>query len=73
MKPLRLTDRMINFLMECHEREMLGHAPVGLQNMRGAKRLLESGYLECRYYRTKEGKPLIGFFITNMGKQMLDK
>jgi hypothetical protein len=67
----RLTKRMEETLMDCHEREILGHEPCDTYNVRSTKGLYERGLLAARSYAGDNGKPKTVFYVTELGKHVL--
>ena len=65
-----LSSSMLQTLMEIHEREILGQdlCDQTTKNVRGlySRRLIDT--CNCK---SKEGKPYVGFYITEAGKQYL--
>lgn len=70
MKPL--TKGMIEFLMDCHERELMNEPP-NHGTMRYAGGLLKRKLLTCRVYKDKNGKNYISLYTTQSGRDYLDK
>jgi hypothetical protein len=72
MKTIKsLSKGMIETLMECHERELLGHAPC-LADMASVSGLLLRGLIEPKTIKQGD-KELGGFFVTESGKEFLQE
>lgn len=66
----RLTAKMIETLMEIHEREILGQEPFG-QEAKYIAGLYRRGLVNVKPYITGKGKYYMGFFLTDDGKEYL--
>lgn len=62
---------MIETLMECHEREILGQPPC-LADMKSVSGLLLRGFIEPKTIDYR-GKELAGFIVTQNGKDLLEE
>jgi hypothetical protein len=70
MKPL--TPKMIEVLMDCHEKELLKHEPCGSYNTRYAKGLITRGFFEPLMYSSKvNGKKYMAFIVSKAGREYL--
>ena len=67
----RLTKRMEETLMDCHERELLGQDPCDTYNSRSTKGLYERGLLDTKIFRSADGKKKTVFYVTSLGKSVL--
>jgi hypothetical protein len=69
---LRLTSKMIEMLMDCHERELLNLEPCDINNTKIAKGLLTRGLFSAAMYQSKTtGKRYMALFVTTKGKEYL--
>jgi hypothetical protein len=59
-------------LMEIHEREVMGQELCD-QQTRHIKGLFERKLINTRSCITKAGKPYMGFYVTEAGKEFLSK
>ncbi len=67
-----LTPKMIEMLMDCHEREILGLDPCDSYNTQTAKGLIARGFFTSGMYTSKtNGKRYMAFYVTESGKQYL--
>ena len=67
----RLTKRMEETLMDCHERELLGQDPCDTYNSRSTRGLYERGLLATKPYVCADGKVKTVFYVTSLGKSVL--
>ena len=67
------TAKMIETLMECHEREILQLEPCTSYNVSSTRGLYERGYFDCLNFIDKKGKKQVGFRVTTLGKRLLEK
>ena len=58
-------------LMDCHERELLGHDPCDTYNSRSTKGLYERGLLATKIFVGSDGKRKTVFYVTPIGKNVL--
>jgi hypothetical protein len=65
---------MIEVLMDCHERELLGLEPcAGTAKTQNKKLLIARGLLEPKMHINKStGKIIMAYFITAAGKEYLN-
>ncbi|MEO6219219.1 MAG: hypothetical protein ABIO81_02240 [Ginsengibacter sp.] len=68
----RLTKKMEETLMECHEREIFRQEPCDTYNSRSTRGLYERGLLSTKIHVTKDGKTKTVFYVTNAGKLYLN-
>ena len=73
MLNLAPTTKMIETLMECHEREILNLEPCTSYNVASTRGLYERGYFDCINFIDKKGKKQVGFRVTALGKRFLEK
>ena len=69
MKPL--TNGMIDFLMDCHEREMMSLFP-NHGTMRSAADLIKRKLLTTGVFKEPGGKKLICLYTTTLGRAYLN-
>ena len=67
----RLTKRMEETLMDCHERELLGQDPCDTYNSRSTKGLYERGLLATKIFVCADGRTKTVFYVTPLGKKVL--
>jgi predicted transcriptional regulator len=65
--PIRMTDGMVEILMECHERELLKRPPLN-----DATRYIKRLYLKALVERRVNGNGDAEYFITEKGKKYLE-
>jgi len=65
------TNKMIEALMDCHERELMDMEPYDVGSLYFATGLIQRGMLGTRVYITKKGKKIIAFYVTLEGKKYL--
>ena len=58
-----LTERMIEVLRECHERELMGIEPYTVLEWKFRGPLLKNGYVETKLYKNKNGKTVLAFLL----------
>jgi len=66
-----LSKGMIETLMDCHEREMLGQPPC-LTDLKSLTGLITRSFIEHRTIQ-RNGKEVVGFFVTQTGKDFLEE
>jgi hypothetical protein len=66
------TNKMLEALMDCHERELMNLEPYDVGNLYYATGLIQRGMLGTRPYITKTGKKIIAFYVTIQGKAYLN-
>jgi hypothetical protein len=66
-----LTARMIEILMDCHEKEMMNLEPCTVFTLHNAKGLIDRGMLSSKPYITVKGKKIIAFYVTQLGRTYL--
>lgn len=67
-----LSPKMIEMLMDCHEREILGLEPCDSHNTQTGKGLIARGFFTSEMYTSKtSGKKYMAFFVTESGRQFL--
>jgi hypothetical protein len=71
-KPKPPTKQMIEFLMECHEREMMNLHPCEATET-GAKGLIDRELLQTKYFVDGKGKRYLCVVITNEGRKYLQE
>jgi len=64
------TRQMIEFLMECHERELMNIQPCEATD-RGAKGLIYRQLVATEYFVNEKGKRYVGVTITKEGRNYL--
>jgi len=62
--------QMIEFLMECHERELMNRPPCEATE-RGANGLIDRKVVRTEYFTDEKGKRFLGVLITNEGRSFL--
>lgn len=62
--------QMIEFLMECHERELMNRLPCEATE-RGAKGLIDRKLVTTEFFFDEKGKRFLGVLITNEGRNFL--
>ena len=67
-----LTTKMVELLMDCHERELHQQAPYSIYYTQTAKGLVTRGLFYVKQY-TEGPKPYMGFYITQLGIDYLNK
>ena len=67
----RLTKRMEETLMDCHERELLGQDPCDTYNSKSTKGLYERGLLATKIFVCADGRKKTVFYVTSLGKSVL--
>jgi hypothetical protein len=65
-----LSPGMLDTLMEIHEREILGQDLCG-QETRHIAGLYRRGMIDMKLCTYKDGKPYMGFIVTNTGREYL--
>ena len=63
-----LTNRMIEILMDCHERELMRLEPCNAGTTRHVRALIERRLLSAKEYKTEKGKKIISLYVTGLGK-----
>ena len=72
IKPL--TPKMLEMLMDCHERELLSHEPCDSYITQTAKGLVSRGlFTSSMYTSPKSGKTYMAFYVTELGKKYLEE
>ena len=72
MKPL--TPKMLEMLMDCHERELQSHEPCNTYLTQTAKGLVSRGLFTSEMYTSpKSGKRYMAFYVTGLGKKYLEE
>ncbi len=66
------TIKMIETLMECHEREMLELEPCTSYNVQSTRGLYERAYIYCVNFIDRKGKKQVGFRVSALGKRFLE-
>ncbi len=66
------TKQMIEFLMECHERELMNLSPFEATKT-GVKGLIDRQFISTEYFRDETGKRYLGVFITENGRKYLEE
>ena len=69
MKPP--TQKMVEVLMDCHERELLHLEPYDAGSVHFATGLIQRGMIGTRAYITEKGKNIMAFYVTYVGKSYL--
>lgn len=59
--------------MDCHEREILNLDPYDAARVPSITGLVLRGLLTAHPYMTKNGKKIMGVFVTNKGRMLLSK
>ncbi|HUS01705.1 MAG TPA: hypothetical protein VMY77_08260 [Chitinophagaceae bacterium] len=67
----RLTQHMLDLLIECHERELMQKAPCDIGNTSHAQGLLRRKLLDAKKFTTETGKQIMGLFVTDLGRKYL--
>ena len=67
-----LTDRMLEILMDCHEREMMNLEPREAGSIQFAGGLVDRGMLGTRTYVTSKNKTIVAFYVTQLGRTYLN-
>jgi hypothetical protein len=67
-----LSTGMTETLMEIHEREIMGQDLCG-QEARNIAGLFKRGLINMKHCISRLGKPYMGFYVTESGKQYLQK
>ena len=68
-----LTNRMLEILMDCHEREMMNLEPCDAGTVPFVSGLIDRGMLNTKTYVTKNNKKIIAFYVTHLGRAYLSK
>jgi len=63
---------MMETLMEIHEREIMGQDLCG-QETRNIAGLFKRGLINMKQCLSRIGKPYMGFYVTEAGKEYLQK
>jgi hypothetical protein len=72
MKPL--TNKMIEMLMDCHERELLKQEPCDTYTTQTAKGLVTRGlFTSAMYTSPTTGKRYMAFYVTALGVEYLQE
>ena len=71
LKNKPLTSRMIEVLMDCHEKEMMDLEPCNPGTLHFANGLIERGMLKTRIHITDKGKKITAFYVTQLGRTYL--
>ncbi len=66
------TVKMIETLMDCHEREMLELEPCTAYNVPSTRGLYERAYIDCINFIDTKGKKQVGFRVSALGKRFLE-
>lgn len=64
------TKQMIEFLMECHERELMNLNPCEATE-RGARGLIGRQLLRTQYFVDEKGKRYLSVIVTDVGRNFL--
>ncbi|MEO6330684.1 MAG: hypothetical protein ABIO55_17250 [Ginsengibacter sp.] len=64
---------MIEILMDCHERELMGGEPCHSTNIKYAKGLVERGMLSTKTIKNEKGKQIVAFYVTTSARVYLSK
>jgi hypothetical protein len=67
----RLTQHMLDLLMDCHERELMHQEPCDIGAANHSEGLLRRRLLEAKRFTTETGKQIIGLFVTDLGRKYL--
>ena len=67
----RATKLMVEQLMDCYQREQQGLPPYNVKDMRFQKALYVRGLIYAKIHRHENAKPVMAFFITQKGKDLL--
>jgi hypothetical protein len=70
---MQLTPKMLDTLMECHERELMNLPPSNAFQTSSVKGLIKRGFVKVKTYITESGKTSPGLYITESGRRILDK
>lgn len=70
---LQLTPKMIESLMETHEREMLDLEPYDVALAPSAGGLISRGLVFLKPYVTSSGKTFLGVYVTELGRNYLSQ
>lgn len=73
MSNRKMTDRMLETLMECHEKQLMNLDPLEASTTPHCKGLINRKMLEVKQHVTKNGKRIYGLFITDLGRDYLKK
>lgn len=65
------TKKMIESLMDCHERELLGLEPCTVDTLKFVSGLIARGLIRTGSYTTKKGKEVLALYVTNKGRAYL--
>ena len=68
-----LIPRMIEILMDCHEKELMNLEPCNAGTLKYSKGLINRGMLKAAYYSSNKGKKIVGLYVTHLGKAYLRK
>ncbi len=71
--PGRISEFMLDLLMDCHERELLKLKPHEAGTTRYCKGLIIRGFLTLKECKTEKGKIINGLYVTDLGKRYLEK
>ena len=67
----RLTQHMLDLLMDCHERELMHKEPFDIGTAIHPEGLLRRRLLEAKTFTTETGKQMMGLFVTDLGHKYL--
>jgi hypothetical protein len=68
-----LTSRMLEILMDCHERELMNLEPCEAGTVHFVTGLIDRGMLSTKTYVTNSNKKIIAFYVTHTGRAYLNK
>lgn len=68
-----LTSRMLEILMDCHEKELMNLEPSEADTVRFVTGLIDRGMLSTKTYITNRNKKIIAFYVTHTGRAYLNK
>jgi len=69
LKPL--SKGMIEFLMDCHEREMMNLPPYDISIVKHSRGLLNRKLITTAVYKRKDGKNIMCIYTTQLGRNYL--
>ena len=69
----QLTPKMLESLMEFHERELLNLEPYDVALAPSAKSLISRELVIVKPYVTAKGKSFLGVYVTDLGRKYLSQ
>lgn len=68
-----LTAKMIETLMDCHEKEIMKEEPCDASTTKSMRGLIKRGMMNTKSHFTKAGKKIIALYVTDLGRSYLNR